>query len=455
MTSATDKDDQQEFGTTTTACLSCPPETTPSNRCESTANPEANFERGDSLVENLASAADPWSRQTTKRSSSLVNAASCSLSYGTLTLEDRSARSENDSQIADLASFLSSNGDPAYEEVRRNNLTKWSDRRQNINESPPEFNDFEDLRAESIAEGYVTPAMSSYEPSPCSPDAYESITRSLKEFHETYKCSIDEDEMTAGSSSGGNCSRRDSGAPFGKADQYMVSLPNMDIEDKAMHIDRLIVKSFRHLNNLTKVRFREMLDDDVITAVMERYKDQHRDILFVTPCITKCVMVLQDHVANFLDPIKAKNYDLIFFVISNASQSTDDSNDQRSHWSLLLLHRPQKTFYHYDSMHGSHYNAAFDLMYKVCGYFKIKKGFQPECEQQTNDADCGFYVIHNMLRCIRIAKEELYDEDDARITLEEPLKLHSSVDETKLIVIKTYVASIVEKIKNTTLAEKF
>lgn len=352
--------------------------------------------------------------------------------------------SELDICVTDIASFLSGKDDES--EVKR---TKWSTRREYV-KSPDFDNDFNTLGeyccdyedVPNSREGFTTPTNSVLETEyeRWTPDIYESVTSSLKEWRKTYR----ESESSADEES----SRPTS--PIVRADEYVVRLPNMDIEDKAMYIDKLIVKSFRHLNNLTKVRFREMLDDDVITAVMERYKDQYADILFVTPCITKCVMVLQDQVANFLDPIKAKDYDLIFFVISDATAESSGT-----HWSLLLLNRLKKKFYHYDSMHGSHYNAAFELMYKVWSYFKIKKGYQPECEQQPNGTDCGFYVIHNMLRCIKIIKERPHDDDGRPIRLKEPLKLPMSIDQTKSIVIKTYIASIVEKIKKTATIEKF
>lgn len=405
-------------------------DSTEQNFCES-----GHFERGDSLIEN-----QPLRQSAYKRSVSLND--NYTYEYPRDDFATRSHCSELDICVTDIASFLSN------QEERKCKLTKWSTRRKNLNKSPDFDNDFDhfgelsDYEDVHFSEGFVTPpnlAFPAY--NRWTPDVYESVTRSLKEFRKTYQesesSSIEESphrQMT----------------PFVSADEYTVRLPNMDIEDKAMYIDRLIVKSFRHLNNLTKVRFREMLDDDVITTVMERYKDQYRDILFVTPCITKCVMVLQDQVANFLDPIKAKDYDSIFFVISDA---TAESNSGM-HWSLLLLNRRKKTFYHYDSMHGSHYNAAFELMYKIWSYFKIKRGFQPDCEQQPNGTDCGFYVIHNMLRCIRIIKEELYDDDGERITLREPLKLPISVDETKSVVIKTYVANIADKVKKT-MAENF
>ncbi|XP_065224917.1 uncharacterized protein LOC135848816 [Planococcus citri] len=228
-------------------------------------------------------------------------------------------------------------------------------------------------------------------------------------------------------------------------DQQFVRLPEpLNRAEKEAYVDYLIINILHDLHDINNVAMGELLDDDVITTVMEACQEKHPDILFVNPCITQCIQFSQDNeVVSFLEPIEAKKYDNIFFVIN------DTSNGSRgTHWSLLLLSKDMEAFCHYDSLKGMNYKIALELSKKLSEYFEVYQIFDVDCEQQTNNTDCGIYVLDNMSRIILILKNEFKIEDEI-ITPLKISKLPPSFTKTRIYMMNTYINSILQKIKRT------
>lgn len=227
--------------------------------------------------------------------------------------------------------------------------------------------------------------------------------------------------------------------------EWMVHLPHaMNRLEKEKYVNYLLQNVMRDLQDINNVAMGELLDDDVITTVMEACQNKHSDILFVNPCITQCIQFsTTDDICSFLDPIDAKKYDNLFFVIN------DTSNGSRgTHWSLLLLNKQTKTFCHYDSLKGMNDKIALELSKKLSNYFEIWQIIDIDCEQQTNNTDCGIYVLDNMLRIILVLKNDV-NVDDERITVTKIAKLPPSFTKTRIYMMNTYISSILEKVKRT------
>ena len=175
----------------------------------------------------------------------------------------------------------------------------------------------------------------------------------------------------------------------------------------------------------------KVLDDEMITAATEELQMKHPDCLFVNPCLTQCILFAKvKHVPIFLDPLRAKTYPLVFFVL-NDSQKPGDS----SHWSLLAYNRSAGRLFHFDSMHNTNFKAAYELAQKVCEYLNVWALTDVYCEQQTNSVDCGYYVIDNIIKLLYIVRHATH------MPLSQINRLPSMIENTKNFVINVYMRS--------------
>ncbi len=180
----------------------------------------------------------------------------------------------------------------------------------------------------------------------------------------------------------------------------------------------------------------KMLDDDVITTVMDSLQTLHSDFLFVNPCITQCILFAKaNQVPLFLDPLVAKRYPNVFFVLNDNRR-----NSCSSHWSLLLYHRATKRFYHFDSMRNTNCRVAYELAQKLCEYLDGWKITDVRCEQQENSTDCGYYVIDYMLKLIYTQKSERF------LPPSQIMRLPSRINKTKNYVVNLYLKTKAVKV---------
>lgn len=227
---------------------------------------------------------------------------------------------------------------------------------------------------------------------------------------------------------------------------WLLHLPHpMDRLETRRYVDYLLETVLRDLHDINNVAMGELLDDDVITTVMEACQSKHADVLFVNPCITQCIQFSAvDEVRSFLDPLGAKRYANLFFVVND----TGNGSSRGTHWSLLLLNKPANAFCHYDSLKGMNDKVALELSKKLSDYFGTWQIVDVDCEQQTNNTDCGIYVLDNMLRIVLVLKNDV-NVDDERITFTKIAKLPPSFTKTRIYMMNTYIGSILEKVKRT------
>lgn len=181
----------------------------------------------------------------------------------------------------------------------------------------------------------------------------------------------------------------------------------------------------------------KLLDDEVITAVTEELQTKNADCLFVNPCLTQCILFAKvKHVPLFLDPLRAKTYPVVFFVL-NDSRKTGGS----SHWSLLAYNRPAGRLFHFDSMHNTNYRVAYELAQKVCEYLNVWALTDVYCEQQTNSVDCGYYVIDNIIKLLYMMRHA------AHMPLSQINRFPSMIEKTKNFVVNVHTRTKGDKSK--------
>ena len=143
------------------------------------------------------------------------------------------------------------------------------------------------------------------------------------------------------------------------------------------------------------------LSDQIIGFVyeyfeFEKYKNlvEENKIVFLNPNFTQILKLNEDvnQLAEcFLNPLEANNKDVVIFPINNNSEPLSAGG---SHWSLLVIYKKLQKFIHYDSLHSSNKNIAFEIFNKLKSYFNCK-AFENEinCPQQINTSDCGVYLL--------------------------------------------------------------
>lgn len=106
-----------------------------------------------------------------------------------------------------------------------------------------------------------------------------------------------------------------------------------------------------------------------------------------------------------LEPLKIQTRNFILFVLNDNEQSDVSGG---SHWTLLVYSKPDKTFFHFDSLGSSNYHTCskFVKIFKAClsttDEISTK---QVDCLQQSNSYDCGIYVLcHADLACKKIVQ---------------------------------------------------
>lgn len=119
-------------------------------------------------------------------------------------------------------------------------------------------------------------------------------------------------------------------------------------------------------------------------------------LLFVPPQVTQCIKVTPiNEIGIFLDPLRTVGQDFIFFAL-NDNEQTECSGG--THWSLLVLSRPEKTVYHFDSSRGANQDQAIEFGEKLLNYYRLPSFgcfSEPSALQQTNGYDCGIHVLCN------------------------------------------------------------
>lgn len=151
------------------------------------------------------------------------------------------------------------------------------------------------------------------------------------------------------------------------------------------------------------------LDDCHIIKIFENFSYQankmRKDIIFVQPNITQ--LLKSESLYEILDALTSINFDdanIAFFAINDYNQCNEKTvfgdefsiqgiNDSKgAHWSLLILSKKEKTFYHLDSIRGANYTQAKIVANNVNCEYDFK---EIDSEQQSSNFECGIHLLVN------------------------------------------------------------
>ncbi|KAH8398983.1 hypothetical protein KR222_007359, partial [Zaprionus bogoriensis] len=122
-----------------------------------------------------------------------------------------------------------------------------------------------------------------------------------------------------------------------------------------------------------------------------KYKN-NRDVCFLAPEVTQCMKFMDEQELELLlGEQDATSKPFIFFALNDNGSPGAGGN----HWSLLVLSRPERSFFHFDSYGNNNTGASMELMNKVKDVLAVRQlRFRPmRCLQQANGYDCGIHVI--------------------------------------------------------------
>lgn len=138
------------------------------------------------------------------------------------------------------------------------------------------------------------------------------------------------------------------------------------------------------------------LNDQILSFYFEyletiKYKT-NPELLFVSPEVTQCMKLMSDvELKSLIEHLNANKKLFIFFALND----NESHRAGGTHWSLLVFSRPERTFFHFDSLGNSNQDAmqqfvnrikeAFDC--RICHMKPIR------CLQQSNSYDCGIHVL--------------------------------------------------------------
>lgn len=190
-------------------------------------------------------------------------------------------------------------------------------------------------------------------------------------------------------------------------EKLSLELRSLKTENKKLlrQVSTLQTKQLLASSNIDK-----WLNDVHIKSVFQSYStyanQKRKDIVFIEPNTTQ--ILKSSSLYDALQVLSSLNFEqanLGFFAISDYNQCNEKTlfqkrnprghnnlGDQGTHWSLLIFHRPNQTFYHLDSIKGSNTAQAKLVAKNVNCNYQYK---ELETPQQTSNFECGLHVLVN------------------------------------------------------------
>lgn len=151
-------------------------------------------------------------------------------------------------------------------------------------------------------------------------------------------------------------------------------------------------------------------------------KQRRDDILLIGPATTQFIK----STSSFYDVLYALtslSFDSVtytFFCINNYTDLDVDlkkKTSKGSHWSLLVLNKRKKTFFHFDSIKGCNASHAKKIAQKINPEFKVVELLTL---QQSGSSECGVHVIVNTKNILnKLLKEHILTDYDTCVNDEE------------------------------------
>ncbi len=143
----------------------------------------------------------------------------------------------------------------------------------------------------------------------------------------------------------------------------------------------------------------QWLNDRIIAFVFEYFERvqfiEYADkVAFVSPDVVQLIkMASKEELALCIEPLNLDKKELILMAVND---HTNVETAGGSHWSLVVYHRPQNRFMHFDSAGRSNVNEAVKAGKQVEPFIKPPSQvtmMEVSAPQQNNSCDCGMYVI--------------------------------------------------------------
>lgn len=185
----------------------------------------------------------------------------------------------------------------------------------------------------------------------------------------------------------------------------------------------------------------EWLNDAVITFAMEYLSHEHStlsqlpEMAFVSPAVVQLCAFLAPHdsAAILGDLLHGKHW--IFLPLSD-SEDRERANSG-CHWTLLVADlRAAPRFYSFDSMSGGVSEKAYAIARRVAAALHASSSSTEihvqaqSCPQQTNNSDCGAWVISN---CERFALKQQPQAKEHVFPTAEATRQHLKVIESFIV----------------------
>ncbi|OQV18377.1 putative Sentrin-specific protease 8 [Hypsibius exemplaris] len=145
------------------------------------------------------------------------------------------------------------------------------------------------------------------------------------------------------------------------------------------------------------------------------YADQRTDIALVHPDVVfACLSVDATSAAEITKDLKLSEKKYVFMPVNNNGNVQEAGG---THWSLLVYHRPENSFFHFDSWSENNLPNARDLAGVMGAALGVsdKPAFaqRRDVPQQHNGFDCGMYVMcFSELLCGQYLEDRAVDLSD-------------------------------------------
>lgn len=172
------------------------------------------------------------------------------------------------------------------------------------------------------------------------------------------------------------------------------------------------------------LRARQWLVDNVIEFYLEylrlREFGSHKDLVtVVSPSVAQFIKICA-HVEDLVGQVLSLKLDKKWLVVIPVNDA--DVDRQGTHWSLMLFVPCNQHFLHIDTREKTNYHSALTVCRKIADCLQLEDAtFQHFQEtKQSNNYDCGLYVLQNARAAFRYILEGGLCKPEFRPITEEP-----------------------------------
>ncbi|BBN17309.1 sentrin-specific protease 8 [Marchantia polymorpha subsp. ruderalis] len=127
------------------------------------------------------------------------------------------------------------------------------------------------------------------------------------------------------------------------------------------------------------------------------HENETSPLLLVGPTLTFWLLHCPDSegLLATIQPMSLHEREMVIFAVNNNEDV--ETAEGGTHWTLLMYNRQRNTFEHFDSMAGTNWKQARDLVHIIKPFMgpvaASAKFIEQATPQQENNYDCGVYVM--------------------------------------------------------------